>query len=112
MSIYGTETALYLDVGWQKQPVEIHVQAVPAWVYFVADWLPPPRPGIPESKGYLHPRAAVFVIAGSPKGGEGFDGQQYHQPLLVMSGEEYERATFRDLMALLADAVEKARPQS
>lgn len=111
MSIYGTEGEFHLvnEDHRDGRPVEIMVQVVPSWVDFEADYLPPPRKGIPEGDGYVHPRAAFFVEPGSGKGGGRYGGQEYHKPLLVLSGEEYERMPFREVMERLQEAISKPR---
>lgn len=104
MSIYGTEEEfLLVDDG--EREVRVFVQVVPAWIDFPADYLPAPRAGVANEEGYLHPRAAVFIDADRcGKGrqeGTDFQAQQYHSPLLVLSGEEYEKISFREVMRRL-----------
>ena len=41
-------------------------------------------------------RAVVFVTEFTQKGTER-SGQEYHSPLLVLTGEEYDKITFADL---------------
>jgi hypothetical protein len=46
------------------------------------------------------------VRAGTPK-----HFQQYIDPLLVMSGDEYQRATFDDIHRRICDATRGSRPR-
>lgn len=108
MSIYGTGHSFAVEAD-DDELVFVHEQVVPSWITEPYDWLPPSRGGDIEGDGYARPRAVVFVLDGEPKGGPGYGGQQYHAPLLVMSGEDYERTTFRDVMRRLVDAIEARR---
>jgi hypothetical protein len=45
------------------------------------------------------------VRAGTPK-----DGQRYVDPLLVLTGEEYQRSTFDELHTRICDALRGSRP--
>lgn len=103
MSIYGT--GYVLSIHTDGELVEVIEQIVGSHIREPYDWLPPPRPEVSDDDSYVHPRAAVFVLAGERKGGDDYAGQQYHRPLLVLSGEEYERSTWRDVMRRLADAI-------
>lgn len=107
MSIYGTGRVFSIHIDGEL--VEVIEQVVGSHIREPYDWLPTPRLDVSDDDSYLHPRAVVFVLAGEPKGGEGYGGQQYHRPLLVLSGEEYARVTFHAVMSQLTDAIE-ARP--
>jgi len=54
-----------------------------------AEFLPPPIVLAPDDRGDRL-RAVVIVRGGTPK-----DGQRYTDPLLVLTGEEYERGPLR-----------------
>lgn len=51
-------------------------------------------------------RAVVIVRDGTPK-----DGQRYVDPLLVLTGEEYQKSTFDELHARICDALRGSRPE-
>ena len=70
-----------------------------------ADFLPPPIVLAPDDQGDKL-RAVVIVRAGTPK-----DVQRYVDPLLVLTGEEYERSTFDDLHTRICDALRGSRPR-
>jgi len=70
-----------------------------------ADFLPPPIVLEPDDQGNRL-RAVVFVRAGTPK-----DVQRFVDPLLVLTGEEYERSTFAELHTRICDALRGSRPR-
>lgn len=70
-----------------------------------ADFLPPPIALAPDDQGDRL-RAVVIVRAGTPK-----EVQRYVDPLLVLTGEEYERSTFDDLYTRICDALRGSRPR-
>ncbi len=70
-----------------------------------ADFLPPPIVLARDDQADRL-RAVVFVRDGTPK-----DGQRYVDPLLVLTGEEYERTTFDELHGRICDALRGARPE-
>jgi hypothetical protein len=70
-----------------------------------ADFLPPPIVLAPDDQGDKL-RAVVIVRDGTQK-----DGQRYVDPLLVLTGEEYETSTFADLHLRICDALRGARPE-
>jgi hypothetical protein len=55
-------------------------------------------------------RAVVFVTRPSAKGTER-SSQEYVNPLLVLTGEEYSRITFEELHRRLCDALRGDRPR-
>jgi hypothetical protein len=92
--------------------VRVWVQAVPAHIDHAGpgwdEWLPPPTPaevGGADREEQRTPRAVFFVTDWTPKGTER-NGQEYVRPLLVLTGEEYVRTMWPDLMERLTDAVE------
>jgi hypothetical protein len=70
-----------------------------------ADFLPPPIVLAPHDDGSTL-RAVVIVRDGTPK-----DGQRYVDPLLVLTGEEYEKSTFDGLHKRICDALRGTRPK-
>jgi len=114
MSIYGTEHYIGInDDGFKDEFHHVAVQLVsshirhegPGW-----EWLPPNRTDITEKQaeeeGYLHPRA-VFFIADWTEKGTARNGQEYVNPLLMLTGEEYEKIPFRELIGRLEDAIQE-----
>jgi hypothetical protein len=121
VSIYATlwhlrfpsEGDLYPDSEW----VDVLGQAVPGHIGSptpghgyekgdpYGDFLPPPiEVGVDE---WNPPnRAVVIVRAGTPK-----DGQRYTDPLVVLSGHEYEESTFGALYERICDALRGDRPR-
>ena len=119
MSIYATLWTLkfpkegdeHFDCEW----IEVSAQAVPAHVgsptpgmgYEKGDpysaFLPPAVATDAEGNAPLH-RAVLFVTEHSIKGTER-SGQEYLSPLLVLTGEEYDRLTFQDLHKRICDAL-------
>ena len=68
-----------------------------------SEFLPPPI-GTDEDGHASYNRAVVFVAEGTRKG-TARSGQEYLDPLLVLSGEEYARIPFQDLLERLQEAV-------
>lgn len=111
MSIYATIGEFgILKSGprdWQNpQFIRVWIQGVPPHIDYTGeawDWLPPPIPHISEDqdgKDYADDapmRAIVFVLDNTEKGTVRC-GQEYVNPLLIVSGEEYSRMTFIDVM--------------
>lgn len=69
-----------------------------------ADFLPPPIVLASDDQGDKL-RAVVIVRGGTPK-----DGQRYRDPLLVLTGDEYERSTFEELHTRICAALRGLRP--
>lgn len=69
-----------------------------------ADFLPPPILLASDDQGDKL-RAVVIVRGGTPK-----DVQCYTDPLLVLTGEEYERSTFDELYTRICAALRGSRP--
>jgi hypothetical protein len=70
-----------------------------------ADFLPPSIVLASDDRGDKL-RAVVIVHAGTAK-----DGQRYVDPLLVLTGEEYERSTFDELLTRICGALRGPRPE-
>jgi hypothetical protein len=121
MSIYATRWILkfpsqgdvYTGCDW----IEVMGQAVPAQIGTpsrsygyesgdpYADFLPPAIP-VPENDDGTTLRAMVIVRRGAEK-----LGQQYVQPLLILSGREYALLSFDELYYQVCDALRGSRPQ-
>jgi hypothetical protein len=113
VSIYATLWEIKLpkahrfDTEWAT----VYAQAVPAHIGhpshypegdLYADFLPPVVDCDPETGTGPHHRAVLILVE---ERGEKV-GQRYTSPLLVMTGEEYSRATFQELL----EAIERAMP--
>jgi hypothetical protein len=70
-----------------------------------ADFLPPPIVLAPDDQGDKL-RAVVIVRDGTQK-----DGQRYVDPLLVLTGAEYETSTFAELRRRICEALRGSRPE-
>jgi hypothetical protein len=123
MSIYATLWHLkfpqhgddYSGCDW----VDVLAQGVPAHIGTptpgqgyehgdpFADFLPPPIEIDPET---MTMRAVVFVIAGAKKGTRR-SPQEYVSPLLVLTGEQYEKMSFAELYERLCSALRGERPR-
>jgi len=125
MSIYATLWRLkfprYGDDHTGCEWAEVIAQGVPAHIgtltpgygYEAGDpyaaFLPPPIAILSdEDEGEL--RAVVFIKAGTPKGTER-SHQEYVNPLLVLSGEEYESLPFPEVHRRICEALRGDRPQ-
>ena len=97
------------DVGGVANDSDFHLvyaQAVPNHIdYTGAQWafLPPPVPSTEEHRGRPIHRAVVFVDDVSGKGTERC-GQEYVDPLLIVTGYEYRWTPF----PVLQDRIENA----
>jgi len=103
MSIYATMAEIGIKRFGDREFVDIFVQGVPPHIDDVGpawEFLPPPV----DPNG-THMRAVFFVEAGEEKGTPRC-GQEYVRPLLMLTGEEYERVRFVDLIARLEDALD------
>lgn len=126
MSIYATLWQLkfprfgdlYHDCGW----VEVTAQGVPPHIGSptpgcgyedddpYADFLPPAV--MTDEMGEAeHMRAVVFVTEDTAKGTPR-SPQEYVEPLLVLSGEQYAGMTFDELHENLCDALRGDRPRA
>jgi hypothetical protein len=66
-------------------------------------FLPPPV-AVGSEGNAPHMRAVVFITEFTQKGTER-SGQEYQSPLLVLTGEEYDRITFADLHERICSAL-------
>jgi hypothetical protein len=121
MSIYATLWQLqfprYGDDHTACEWVEVVAQGVPGHIGTpspghgyergdpYADFLPPPIAVAPDEQGESL-RAVVIVRDGTQK-----DGQRYVDPLLVLTGEEYQNSTFDELHRRICDALRGSRPE-
>ena len=119
MSIYATLWKLKFPEKGDEYPgcdwIEVTAQGVPAHIgtpnpgsgYEDGDpygtFLPPPVETDSDGNAPFM-RAVVFVTENSVKGTER-SGQEYADPLLLLTGEEYARITFKELHARLCDAL-------
>lgn len=121
MSIYATLWRLkfpqFGDEHTGCEWVEVIAQGVPAHIGSptpghgyeagdpYADFLPPAVPVPPDDEGGAL-RAVVIVLADSPK-----EGQRYVDPLVILTGEEYEVLSFGELHQQICDALRGSRPR-
>jgi hypothetical protein len=125
MSIYATLWSLKFPRDGDEYPgcewIRVTAQAVPAHIgsptpgngYEQGDpfgaFLPPPV--ATDSGGEAeHHRAVVFVTENTKKGTTR-SGQEYQQPLLTLTGMEYDAMTFYELHSRLCDALRGIRPR-
>jgi hypothetical protein len=118
MSIYATLWSLRFPRTGQYFPgcdwIEVHGQAVPGWVGTptpgwgwedgdpYGDLLPPPIVLEGEDDKRLR---AVFIVTAETKKGTDRCGQEYVDPLLIFTGEEYARLSFDELYKRICDAL-------
>jgi hypothetical protein len=125
MSIYATLWTLkfprYGDDYFGCEWIKVIAQGVPAHIgsptpgcgYEDGDpysaFLPPPM--ITNEDGeHQYMRAVVFVTEGTAKGTDR-SHQEYVDPLLILTGEEYATMTFDDLYRRICDALRGDRPR-
>ena len=113
MSIYATlwEIKLPKSYSFDTEWVEVFAQAVPPHIGHpsqypegdpYADFLPPVVECDPETGEGPFNRAVVIVAEGR----NAKDGQRYVDPLLTLTGEDYSRMPFGELL----DAIKRALP--
>lgn len=103
MSIYATVAELGFKRGGDSTYFEILAQAVPPHIVDVGqgwDFLPPPV----DPQGRLF-RAVFFVVCDDSKG-TARSGQEYPNPLLRLTGQEYHDIRFIELIDRLEDALD------
>ena len=116
MSIYATLWELHVppDDGWCYgnegagsdgcRCVDVYAQAVPAHIDYTGSmwdgWLPPP---VEDRDGNFR---AVFICGPSTTKGTERCGQEYVNPLVVLTGDEYEEVGWRVLLHRIFDALE------
>ncbi len=103
MSIYATIGSIWLEDEYgDGDLVEVYLQAVPGHIDYpsegIWEWLPPPV----EDDAL---RAVYFCAPWTSKGTER-NGQEYINPLLVLTGAEYHEIRFVDLWDRLNRAIE------
>ncbi len=104
MSIYATLAEIGIKRFGDQQFVVIFIQAVPSHIDYIGpdwDFLPPPVD--PEGDT---PRAVFFVEPGDEKGTPRC-GQEYVKPLLMLTGVEYEKISFTELLKKLEESLER-----
>lgn len=108
MSIYATlDTIQYEDEHGVRH--EICFQGVPGHITYTGekwDWLPPPLPQA-DTQGDDWRLRAVVVISGETHKGTPRNGQEYLHPLFILTGEEYERITWREMMERIGKAIQE-----
>ena len=70
----------------------------------------PPAVEVPADDDGTALRAVVFVVAGTEKGTTR-SGQEYVNPLLVVSGKAYDALSFAELHRRICDALRGDRPR-
>lgn len=108
MSIYGTLPWSFTleNEDIDLEPVEIFMQAVPAHIQDDGpEWSFLPAP-LAEPHDYRALRAVVFCAPWTTKGTVR-NGQEYVNPLLTLSGAEYETIPFVALIERLGQAAMK-----
>lgn len=112
MRVFGTlPDGRYDPVGHPARERWVHVlaQAVPPWIGHLehapggdlCPWLPPP---VLDLDG---PHRAVVIV---DEDHDAMSGQQYTEPLLVLTGAEYEAAPFTDLLGRIQQALAERFP--
>lgn len=103
MSIYASLGSFGFPVRYPDNVegmVNIWIQGVPAHINYEGpewEWLPPP---IPENSDFM--RAVVFVEEGTGKGTDRC-GQEYKEPILILSGLEFASIPFPEVMEKIAE---------
>lgn len=113
MSIYATYWALrfprYGDAHAGCEWVTVLVEAVPAHCGPDSASAPDPFEAfLPRFEDSVERdlRAIVFVVEGTPK-----EGQQYVEPLLVLSARQYFATPFHDLVERICSRLRGDRPR-
>ncbi len=102
--VWASEESDYIEVWCQAVPAHIgHPTVYPKGDPY-ADFLPPPVVGDPDDPK-TPARAVVICAEGITTKGTARSGQEYVNPLLVMTGEEYASARFDVLLDRILVAV-------
>src|SRR5688500_17926547 len=101
VSIYATLAEIAIRQFGDDDYTEVVIQGVPAHIdYEGAAWEFLPPPVDPEGETMR----AVFIVRGHCQKGTPRGGQEYVDPLIVLTGQEWEQVRFVDLL----DRIEKA----
>ncbi len=108
MSIYATLASFALPhLGplseWPDNYTGITIQAVPAHINYTGEtwgFLPPP---VPEECGLYR---AVFVCAPWTKKGASRCGQEYVDPLFMLTGEEYAAISWDEMWERISRGID------
>lgn len=74
-----------------------------------ADFLPPAV--VTDEEGHAAHMRAVVIITEETRKGTARNGQEYVNPLLVLSGEDYAKMTFDELYMRICDALRGDKPR-
>ena len=124
VSIYTTLWTVHFPRGGEEYHgcawVEVRAQGVPAHIGTptpgygyedgdpFADFLPPAITLEGEDEDRLR---AVVIVTSETRKGTARAGQEYVDPLLVLTGEEYERVTFSELHERVCSALRGDAPR-
>src|SRR5438552_2597588 len=117
MSIYATLWILKFPKHGDEFPgcgwIKVIAQGVPKHIREHFEFLPPEREEFVPAPDDMSPRAVVFVTESTQKGTER-SGQEYVNPLLVISGAEYESIAFVELHERLCSSLrgDRSKPIS
>ena len=106
MSIYATVAEMAIRQFGDEEFTELVIQSVPPHIDDTGpewDFLPPPV----DPDGTT-PRAVVIVLGDCQKG-TARCGQEYVDPLVVLSGREWEETPFPDLLIRIEAALDSRR---
>ena len=107
MSIYCTLWQLRFPADGEcftddEEPgIVVFAQAVPNHIQDKVTWLPR---SVPEDS--LYHRAVIITTSDDEKGTER-SGQEYRNPLLVLSGEQYSIRSFDELHTEICEAIRR-----
>jgi hypothetical protein len=104
MSIYATLATIGVQRFGDEKMIKLHIQGVPPHIDDVGeawDFLPPPVD--PEG----NTMRAVFIVEPGEEKGTPRCGQEYVRPLLMLTGEEYEKIRFVDLLERIEEALDR-----
>jgi hypothetical protein len=103
MSIYATLAEIGIKRFGDKEFVRILIQGVPPHIDYVGptwEFLPPPV----DPEGSV--MRAVFVVEAGDDKGTPRCGQEYVKPLLILTGQEYDRICFAEMISRLEEALD------
>ena len=110
MSIYATLAEIAVRQFGDDDFTEIVIQGVPSHIDYTGpgwDFLPPPIDVDPEGMAM---RAVVIVKGSTPKGTPRC-AQEYVDPLIILSGREWEQIRFIDLLERIEAALDERRAE-